>query len=131
MQHWYLGSVALMQQSGLVLEVIAFSAAMSAGAKGAQWLQVLGLLAVMLQQLVCSTGASVLLALMQQYGLVLDVFAFIAAVRADVKGAQWQQTLGLLAVMMLLLVFSTGASVLLALMQQYGSCSMSSLSALP
>jgi hypothetical protein len=94
-----------------VLGVFAFSAAVSAGVKGAHWQQTLGLLAVMLQQLVRSTYLGPL-ALMQQSGLVLEVIAFSAAVSAGVKGAQWQQAFGLLAVMLFQLVCSTWASVL-------------------
>jgi hypothetical protein len=99
-----LGPLALMQQSGHVLDVITYSAAASAAVKGTRRQQALGLLAVMLQsafekgeQWLQALGP---LALLQQSGLVLDVIAYSAAVSAGVKGTRRQQALDLLAMVL-------------------------------
>jgi pentatricopeptide repeat domain-containing protein 1 len=63
----------MMQLSGLMPSVIAYSAAVSACEKGTQWQQAIGLLAFM-----------------QQSGLAPDVITYNAAVRACEKGARWQ-----------------------------------------
>jgi pentatricopeptide repeat domain-containing protein 1 len=78
-----LGPLALLQQSGLVLDVIAYSAAVSAGVKGTRRQQALDLLAMMLQS-----------------GVVPKVIAYDAAGSACAKGGHWHQPLGLLAVML-------------------------------
>jgi hypothetical protein len=66
-----------------VLDVIAYSAAVSAGVKGTRRQQALDLLAMMLQS-----------------GVVPKVIAYDAAGSACAKGGHWHQPLGLLAVML-------------------------------
>jgi pentatricopeptide repeat protein len=104
-----------MQQSGLVPDVIIYSAVISACEKCQQLQQALGILAVMqpagLVHDVITYGAAIcacekgekwqqafgLLAVMQQSGHLPNVIRYNAAISACEKGEQWQQALGLLA----------------------------------
>jgi hypothetical protein len=64
-----LGPLSLLQQSGLVLDVIAYNSAVSAGVKGTRRQQALDLLAMMLQS-----------------GVVPKVIAYNTAISAGAKG---------------------------------------------
>ena len=64
--------LALMQQTSAMPGVISYIAAISAGEKGKQWQQALGLLAVI-----------------QQSGVLPDVISYNPAISACAKGQQW------------------------------------------
>ena len=72
-----------MSKAKVKLDVISYTAAISACRKGGQWQQALGLFRAMLQEKVLP-----------------DVISYNAAISAGEKGGQWQQALGLFGAML-------------------------------
>ena len=77
-----LGSLAVMQQTAVLPDVISYSAVIGACEKGQQWQQALGVLAMT-----------------RQVAGLRNAVSYTAAFSACEKCKQWQQALGLLAVM--------------------------------